>query len=241
MDIRSSKRVWITGPSIKFTWHSHTPQRRCSGFYWSFVPVTNHLLLDIVTCLTDFGNDWYHTIYTIEIYTTHLHIKKTTTPSLAKWFSGVIFSIISPFSFTELILYIWQLQYYILWIMLKIIAFLIITLFARLWCEGWHFTTCGKQLHDHIFPLRRYVWAHIINLTPPLFTERSVPRQESERSCICVLGVSILPLSIIFPIGFWKCSDSGILYFILLAWFDLIFDVLTPLSAIFQLYHGDQS
>jgi hypothetical protein len=93
---------------------SSTPQRRCSGFYWSFVPVTNHLLLDIVTCLADFGNDWYHTIYTIEIYTTHLHIKKTilekTTPSLAKWFSGVTFSIISPFSFTELILYIWQLQ-----------------------------------------------------------------------------------------------------------------------------------
>jgi hypothetical protein len=90
MDIRSSKRVWITGPSIKFTWHSHTPQRRCSGFYWSFVPVTNHLLLDIVTCLTDFGNDWYHTIYTIEIYTTHLHIKKTILDNNTK-FSKMIF------------------------------------------------------------------------------------------------------------------------------------------------------
>ena len=32
MDIRSSKRVWITGPSIKFIGHSHTPQRRCSRF-----------------------------------------------------------------------------------------------------------------------------------------------------------------------------------------------------------------
>ena len=32
MDIRSSIGVWITGPSIKFIGHSHTPQRRCSRF-----------------------------------------------------------------------------------------------------------------------------------------------------------------------------------------------------------------
>ena len=46
MDIRSSRRVWITGPSIKFTGHSHTSQSRCSDSYWSFGPVMNDLLLD---------------------------------------------------------------------------------------------------------------------------------------------------------------------------------------------------
>jgi hypothetical protein len=33
---------------------------------------------------------------------------------------------------------------------------------------------------------------------PPLFIEVPVPWQESEQSCICVLGVSILPLSTMF-------------------------------------------
>ena len=40
------------------------------------------------------------------------------------------------------------------------------------------------------------------SLTPPLFIEVSVPSQESERSCICVLGVSILLLSMIFILDF---------------------------------------
>jgi len=34
--IRSSTGVQITGPSITFTWHSHTPRRRFSDTYWSF-------------------------------------------------------------------------------------------------------------------------------------------------------------------------------------------------------------
>jgi len=55
--IRSSKGVRITGPSMKFRGHSHTPQRRCSDSYWSFGPVMNNLLLDIATCPTDIGND----------------------------------------------------------------------------------------------------------------------------------------------------------------------------------------
>jgi len=46
MDIRSSKGVRITGPNIKFTGHSHTPQRRGSDSYWSFGPIMNNLLLD---------------------------------------------------------------------------------------------------------------------------------------------------------------------------------------------------
>jgi hypothetical protein len=35
------------------------------------------------------------------------------------------------------------------------------------------------------------VWDHIAGLTPPPFIEIHVPRQESERSCICVLDVPI--------------------------------------------------
>ena len=46
------------------------------------------------------------------------------------------------------------------------------------------------------------------SLTPPLFTKVRVPRQESDRSCICVLGVFILPLFCNFDIWFWNCSES---------------------------------
>ena len=48
-----------------------------------------------------------------------------------------------------------------------------------------------KHLHDRIISLRREVRAHKTSLTPPLVIEVSVPRQESERLYICVLGVSI--------------------------------------------------
>jgi len=57
-------------------------------------------------------------------------------------------------------------------------------------------------------------WSHAANLTPPLFIEVPVPSQESERLCICVLAVSILPLSSIVFIDFWKCSDS-VVFFVL--------------------------
>ena len=59
-------------------------------------------------------------------------------------------------------------------------------------------------------------------LTPPLVIEVPVPGQESERSYICMLGVSILPLSVILELFgqcgifgivrtmwyFWNCSDN---------------------------------
>ena len=48
-----------------------------------------------------------------------------------------------------------------------------------------------KHLHDRIISLRREVRAHKTSLTRPLFIEVYVPRQESERLYICVLGVSI--------------------------------------------------
>jgi hypothetical protein len=49
---------------------------------------------------------------------------------------------------------------------------------------------------------KRELWAHKTSLTPSLITEVTVPNQESERSCICELGVSILPLSTIFLLDF---------------------------------------
>jgi hypothetical protein len=77
------------------------------------------------------------------------------------------------------------------------------------------------------------VWIHKTSLTPPLFIEVSVTCQESEWSCICVLVVSILPLSaiLIFYYGIvpavwyfivallqqcgillWHCSSSVVFY-----------------------------
>ena len=58
--------------------------------------------------------------------------------------------------------------------------------------------TCGKHLHNHITSLRVEVWAHKASLTLPLFIGVPVPSQESEWSCIWVLGVYIFPLSTIF-------------------------------------------
>ena len=46
------------------------------------------------------------------------------------------------------------------------------------------------------------LWVHTINLTPLRFIEVPVPSQESERSCICVLRVSFLPLSTFFLLDF---------------------------------------
>jgi hypothetical protein len=58
-------------------------------------------------------------------------------------------------------------------------------------------------LHDRIISLKGELWAHKTSLTLPLFIEVPVPGQESERLVLCVLDVSILPLSTIwiFDIG----------------------------------------
>jgi hypothetical protein len=41
-----------------------------------------------------------------------------------------------------------------------------------------------------------------------LFIVVLVSSQKSKRSCICVFGKSILPISRIFSVGFWNCSDN---------------------------------
>jgi hypothetical protein len=49
-------------------------------------------------------------------------------------------------------------------------------------------------------------------LTPSLFTEVSVLSQESEWSCICVLGISNWPISTSFLLIFWNFSDTVIFF-----------------------------
>jgi hypothetical protein len=39
--------------------------------------------------------------------------------------------------------------------------------------------------------LRSDIWAHKTSLAPPNYINVPAPSQESERSCICVLGISI--------------------------------------------------
>jgi hypothetical protein len=82
--------------------------------------------------------------------------------------------------------------------MFKIIAFFILSnAVARLYVMVGILLTCRKHLHDPIISLRGEVYDHITSLAPHLSIEAPVLNQESERSCICVLGVSILPLSAI--------------------------------------------
>ena len=54
--------------------------------------------------------------------------------------------------------------------------------------------TCEKHFHDLIITLRGKVCVHKTSLAPPTFIEVPVSSQESERSCGCVLGLSILEL-----------------------------------------------
>jgi hypothetical protein len=82
------------------------------------------------------------------------------------------------------------------------IAFFIITLFARLYVTVGIILTCRKQLRDHIISLRVEISANKTSLILPLLIEVPVPSQESEQSCICMLGVSILPLSTMFLLDF---------------------------------------
>ena len=54
--------------------------------------------------------------------------------------------------------------------------------------------TSGKHFHDLIISLGGKVLFHNTSLAPPPFIKVSVSSHESERSCGCVLGLSILVL-----------------------------------------------
>ena len=62
--------------------------------------------------------------------------------------------------------------------------------------------TRGKHVHHRIISLRVENWVHKTSLSTPHVIEMPVPSHASERSCICVLGVSILPLSTIMIFAF---------------------------------------
>jgi hypothetical protein len=55
-------------------------------------------------------------------------------------------------------------------------------------------TVCLEHFNWHIISLRGEVWTHKTRLVPPLLIEVPVLSQAFEGLCICVLGVSILPL-----------------------------------------------
>ena len=56
---------------------------------------------------------------------------------------------------------------------------------------------CRKHFHDRI------IWLRKSRLTPPLFIEVPVPDQEDERSCICLLGVSLSTIFLLNVSTMW--------------------------------------
>ena len=80
-----------------------------------------------------------------------------------------------------------------------------------------------KHLHDRITSLRGDVWAPKTSLALAIFVELPVPNQDSERSCMCTLGASLLSHST----GFCNCSDSMvfIVFIVLHHYFYYIMDV----------------
>ena len=57
-------------------------------------------------------------------------------------------------------------------------------------------TAIDKKKYDDT--INSEIWAYQSSLTPPLYIEVAVPIKGSDRSCICVFEISILPLSTIF-------------------------------------------
>jgi hypothetical protein len=67
-------------------------------------------------------------------------------------------------------------------------------------------------LHGRIISLREGVWVHKASLTPLIVIEGSVISQESEWSCIIMLGVSILPFSMILIFDLELVPQCGIFF-----------------------------
>ena len=65
------------------------------------------------------------------------------------------------------------------------------------------------------------IWAHKTSLTPPRFIEVPVIRQESERSCTCVLGVLVMPLFLRFLYLILEMFRQCVLFHFYCWWFKI--------------------
>jgi len=110
----------------------------------------------------------------------------------------------------------------ILFIKFKIWVFFITMLLTHaVIYEGWHFTLMWKTLAYPHHLTKRAVLAHESSWTPPLFTEVTVPNQNSEWWCIYVcLGYPFFLCFYGFSYGFWNCFDIVIFFFQFITFFD---------------------
>ena len=100
-----------------------------------------------------------------------------------------------------------------------------ISMFARLCVRVCILITSRKHLHDLIISLRGEGEVNRTSLTPPHFIEVPVLSQERGQSCISVLIVSNLPLSIIFDwiLNFFGSVVLYVFNLIILCWvFNLV-------------------
>ena len=114
----------------------------------------------------------------------------------------------------------------------QFLVFVIISLCysVEIWQRSVFFYCCGY--------FRLCVWTHTTKLSSSLFLiEIPVRSQERERSCICCVGVSILPLSTIFPLDVGTVpTDWYFLFcFLLLLFFHWSTDELSKLLAMTQI------
>jgi len=73
--------------------------------------------------------------------------------------------------------------------------------------------TCGKHLHDHIISLTGKVLVLKTLLIQPLYIERPVQSQQSERKCcIHVLSVTILSLCLWFSDWIFEMLRRSVVY-----------------------------
>ena len=98
--------------------------------------------------------------------------------------------------------------------MFTMLAFIVITMFIRLYVRVGNFS----HVESTCITRRVEIWVHFTRLTPPPFIEAPVQSKENARLCICVVGVSTLPLSmiIIFDFGALLSTVWYFLFFILL-------------------------
>ena len=107
------------------------------------------------------------------------------------------------------------------YIMFKIVAFNIKTLFTRLYVRVGISLTCGKHLYDYIIWLRRgwvATWNYFTSLP---FIEVPEPTQEKGRSCICKLGYRFYPLS---TTSLLACGTVPIVWYF---WLFILFNHIT--------------